>query len=152
MVKLGRSSGRRRLTAGAPSALTGRLPFASPDPLLPASLLAFSECSSPCSTIIISFAGGITDPNIPARRLLRNRRRLRLGVRFCLIACIVLFVCSSHRQQFCVAWRKHIVLDEPKCVIGKPPAHDGAPMLLHELAEIVGMDDVRCRAGSDKGA
>ena len=58
------------------------------------------------------------------------------------------FVCSSHRQQFCVAWREHIVLDEPKCLIGKSAAHDGTPVLFHELAEVVGMDDVGFRSSS----
>jgi hypothetical protein len=38
-----------------------RVPLASPDPLLPASLLAFRECSSLCSTITISFAADITN-------------------------------------------------------------------------------------------
>jgi len=29
-----------------------------------------------------------------------------------------------------MAWRKHIVLDEPKCVIGQPAAHYSTPMLM----------------------
>src|ERR1700739_148573 len=41
-----------------------------------------------------------------------------------------------------MAGRKHVILDEPQCVIGKTPARDGTPMLFHELAEIIGMDDV----------
>src|SRR5258708_10610117 len=51
-----------------------RGPFASPDPLLPASLLAFRDCSWLCSTNIISFVGDITNLNLSALRLLRNRR------------------------------------------------------------------------------
>src|SRR5208283_5112880 len=67
--------------------------------------------------------------------------RLRLRVRVCLIACSLPLVRSSHRQQFGVAWRKYVVLDEPKCVIGKAPAHNGRPVLFHELAEIIRVDD-----------
>src|SRR6266851_6519571 len=40
--------------------------IASPDPFLSASLLAFRECSLPCSMITISFAADITNlPNGP---------------------------------------------------------------------------------------
>jgi len=36
--------------------------------------------------------------------------------------------------------------------MGKPAAHYCTPMLLHELAEIIGMDDVSFRPGSDERA
>ena len=64
----------------------------------------------------------------------------------------MLVVCSSHRQQVCVAWRKHIVLHKPKCLIAKPPAHSRAPVFLHELAEIIGIDDVCFRSGGGEKA
>src|SRR5882762_5257355 len=53
---------------------TPRVPLASPVPLPRATWLAFRECSWLCSTDIISFAGDITNPNLSALRLLRNRR------------------------------------------------------------------------------
>jgi len=51
-----------------------------------------------------------------------------------------------------MTWRKDIVLDEPKCLVGEPAARDGTAVLLHELTEIIGMDDVSFRAGSGESS
>ena len=47
-----------------------------------------------------------------------------------------------------MAWRKHIILHKPECVIGEAAAHHGTPMLFYKLTEIIGVDDMRLYAVS----
>jgi hypothetical protein len=77
---------------------------------------------------------------------------MRVRVRVCLIVCIVLFVGSSHRQQFYVAWRKDVIPHKPKRVIRKATTHDITPMPFYKLTEIIGIDDMCLHTGIGEGA
>lgn len=55
-------------------------------------------------------------------------------------------ISSSHRQQVGMAWREHIVLDEPERIISEPTTDSCLSVILYELAEIVSVDNLRFRS------
>jgi len=87
-----------------------------------------------------------------------------VAVRFCIVvcmsllawllffACVLFLICSSHRQQICMAWREHIVLDKPERIISQPAADSCMPVLFYELAEVIRVDDFGLQTSRPKRA
>src|SRR5713101_6468805 len=73
-------------------------------------------------------------------------------VSLCLLFCRMLRVASPYGQQVCMAWRKHIVLDEPERIVGEPATDRCMSMLLYELAEIIRVYDLGFHARRRKRA